>query len=343
MAYTFIGVTNYTPGREFPIDHITLHHCAGVMDVNTIANVLQSRGVSAHYGVGNDGAIAQFVNEGNRAWSDGNWDSNQRTVSLEVSNSAAGGDWPVSDAAYSSAIALIADIAKRNALVPLVVGQNFFGHRDFYATSCPGDYLYSRMAEIADRVNAINGGSAPAPTPAPAPSNDLNAVADAVIRGEYGNDPDRSNRLRAEGYDPNAVQALVNAKLGYGGGSTTVLATDLDAVASAVIRGDYGNGEDRVKNLQAAGYDANAVQAIVNQKLGYGSSPAPTTPANRGEITVGSTVVPLSYVDYNGASLAKTRDFYYVSEIIGNRAVLNADGVNGPVYAAFNTNNLRRV
>ena len=39
----------------------------------------------------------------------------------------------------------------------------------------------------------------------------------------------------------------------------------------------------------------------------------------------------------------KTRDFYYVMQLNGNRAVLTADSMNGAVYAAVNVNNLKRV
>lgn len=36
-------------------------------------------------------------------------------------------------------------------------------HRDFVITACPGDYLYSRMSDIASKVNAKLGqSSAPA-------------------------------------------------------------------------------------------------------------------------------------------------------------------------------------
>ena len=38
-------------------------------------------------------------------------------------------------------------------------------------------------------------------------------------------------------------------------------------IVNAVIRGDYGNGQARVKALKKAGYDASAVQKAVNKKL----------------------------------------------------------------------------
>lgn len=75
-----------------------------------------------------------------------------------------------------------------------------------------------------------------------------------------------------------------------------------------------------------------------------GSQPAPApAPTPSTGINVGDKVALRDWVDYNGTRLAKTRDFYYVSEINGNRAVLRADSMNGAVYAAANTDNLVKV
>lgn len=49
--------------------------------------------------------------------------------------------------------------------------------------------------------------------------------------------------------------------------TTTVPKRSIDEVAKSVINGDYGVGEDRVKRLTAAGYDAKAVQKRVNEML----------------------------------------------------------------------------
>ena len=103
-------------------------------------------------------------------------------------------------------------------------------------------------------VNRVAGASAA----------ELSAVADQVIRGEFGNGADRKAKLEAAGFDYNTVQAAVNAKLS---GKPIAGAGDLDAVAKAVIRGDYGNGAERKAKLEAAGYDYNAVQARVNALL----------------------------------------------------------------------------
>lgn len=49
-----------------------------------------------------------------------------------------------------------------------------------------------------------------------------------------------------------------------------------DAIAAEVIAGKWGNGQDRVNRLRAAGYDPAKVQAKVNAKLGA-SKPAART------------------------------------------------------------------
>lgn len=56
-------------------------------------------------------------------------------------------------------------------------------------------------------------GSAGVTAPAPAGKSD-EQLADEVIAGQWGNGADRMNRLSQAGYDPDAVQAIVNARLG---------------------------------------------------------------------------------------------------------------------------------
>ena len=102
-------------------------------------------------------------------------------------------------------------------------------------------------------------GSAPAPAPA-APN--IDALADAVIRGDYGNGEERKRCL---GANYAAVQQRVNEKLS-GNTPTKPAGPNIDALADAVIRGDYGNGEERKRRL---GNLYAAVQARVNAKLGY--------------------------------------------------------------------------
>lgn len=159
---------NYTQGRRGnKISKITVHHMAGVMSATQCGALWQRKGRrgSSHYGIGNDGAIGNYVDENNIAWTDSNWKSNCTSVTIETSNNARGGDWTVSDAALNSLIKLCADIAKRNGLGTLVPGKNLTWHSMYTNTTCPGNYLRSKMQYIADEANKINNGSTVVPVP----------------------------------------------------------------------------------------------------------------------------------------------------------------------------------
>lgn len=88
-------------------------------------------------------------------------------------------------------------------------------------------------------------------------------IAQEVLAGYWGNGVDRQNRLRAAGYDYGAVQAIVNGKVGQAPAQPARKSND--TIAREVVRGDWGNGTDRVNRLRSAGYDPNAIQAIVNR------------------------------------------------------------------------------
>ncbi|MBS6345050.1 MAG: N-acetylmuramoyl-L-alanine amidase [Bifidobacterium pseudolongum] len=118
-------------------------------------------------------------------------------------------------------------------------------------------------AAVQARVNEICGMSGAA---GPAPAANIDAIARDVINGAYGNGADRMNRLKAAGYDPNAVQARVNQMLGANGSTQTAKpAANIDDLARRAIAGEFGNGDARRRAL-GANYDA--VQARVNQMLG---------------------------------------------------------------------------
>lgn len=155
---------NYTKGRSGKkIEAVTIHHMAGVLSAKECGAIFQKagRGGSSHYGIGKNGEIALYVDEANTAWTNSNWDSNCKSVTIETSNSATGGQWPVSDKVLNSLIKLVADIAKRNNLGTLVKGKNLTWHRMFTNTTCPGDYLLSKIDYIIAEANKINSKEEP--------------------------------------------------------------------------------------------------------------------------------------------------------------------------------------
>lgn len=282
-------------------------NCAGVLSAAQCGAIFQQAGRngSSHYGIGVNGEIAWYVDETCVAWTNSNWQSNQCSVTIECSNSAVGGEWPVSDATLNSCIKLVADIAKRNGLGHLVPGQNLTWHSMFASTSCPGDYLRARMQYIADEANKINEGT-PTPTPpAPTPSTGFK-VGDKVILKKW---------------------------VDYNG---TPLYQTRDFYYISEINGD--RAVLRADNVNGAVYCAANTNNLTKVS---GSTPVPTPTPDK--IKVGDKVLPKEWVDYNGTPLIKTRDYYFVSEISGDRAVLRADSMSGTVYAAIKVSNLRKV
>lgn len=152
---------NFTYGRSgYTLRKITIHHMAGIMSAEACGNLWQnpSRQTSSNYGIGVDGEIMCYVDENNTSWCDSNWESNCISVTIENSNDSTGGEWHVSDKTLNSLIKLCADISIRNGLGLLVPGDNLTWHSMYAATTCPGDYLRSKMQYIADEANKIISG-----------------------------------------------------------------------------------------------------------------------------------------------------------------------------------------
>lgn len=170
VSYTKLS-PNHSGKRKAAIDTISPHCMAGNCSVETCGEVFQNteRQASSNYGIGSDGRIALYVDEANRSWCTSSGANDNRAVTIEVANCGGADEgWPVTDAAYESLILLMADICKRNgikkmlwkadkSLIGFVNEQNITVHRWFANKACPGDYLYSRMGDIAQRVNTILG------------------------------------------------------------------------------------------------------------------------------------------------------------------------------------------
>jgi len=158
VQYTRISPNSTNPRRK-KIKKITIHHMAGALSVETCGNIFArpERRASSNYAVGVDGRIAMYVEEKNRAWTSSNSANDDEAVTIEVANSAVGGNWPVSDKVLARTIDLCVDICKRNAIEKLVYtgdkNGNLTRHDMFANTACPGPYLGSKFPYIAAEVN----------------------------------------------------------------------------------------------------------------------------------------------------------------------------------------------
>lgn len=91
-----------------------------------------------------------------------------------------------------------------------------------------------------------------------APKKTAHELALEVLDGKWGDGAEREQRL---GDRYNEVQTEVNAILAEREDA------ELDKVAKAVIRGDYGDDPERSKRLKADGHDPKKVQNRVNELM----------------------------------------------------------------------------
>jgi hypothetical protein len=169
VTYTRLS-SNCTKPRKSAIDTITIHCVVGQWTAKQGCDYFASttRQCSANYVVGKDGSIGLSVEECNRSWCSSNAANDNRAVTIEVASDTKH-PYAVTAAAYNALINLVADICKRNNIKKLVWsekksdrvnhrnGCNMTVHRDFAAKACPGEYLYSRHGDIANKVNELLG------------------------------------------------------------------------------------------------------------------------------------------------------------------------------------------
>lgn len=174
MAYTNSSLVNYkklspnnSGARNHAIDTVSIHCVVGQCSVETLGNIFadSSKEASSNYGIGYDGKIGLYVEEKNRSWCTSSSENDNRAITIEVASDTYS-PYAVNDKAYNSLINLLVDICKRNNIKKLVWstnksdrinhknGCNMTVHRDYANKSCPGDYLYNRHGDIANKVNA---------------------------------------------------------------------------------------------------------------------------------------------------------------------------------------------
>ena len=165
---------NHSGKRTHSIDRITPHCVVGQCSVETLGNIFMNtaREASCNYGIGYDGRVLLCVDEGNRSWCSSSNANDQRAVTIECASDTTA-PYTMNSKVYNKLVALCVDICKRNGKTKLL----WFGnedktlnysprsgemvltvHRWFANKSCPGDWLYNRLGNLADEVTAQLGG-----------------------------------------------------------------------------------------------------------------------------------------------------------------------------------------
>lgn len=136
----WIGSPNHYNGRGgYHVDHITLHIMVGYLTSTDNFFQLPASTASAHYGIGGDGTIHQYVDESNGSWSDANYASNNSTISIEHEGGMEG--VPCTQACMDASAALCADIAQRYGWDHLWhdgINGNIWLHREVPGTDHAG-------------------------------------------------------------------------------------------------------------------------------------------------------------------------------------------------------------
>lgn len=181
MAYTnsplvvYTGLSpNHSGQRTHAIDRITPHCVVGQLSAETIcACFLAGRDASCNYGIGTDGRVSLCVEEKNRSWCTSSNANDQRAITIECASDKTE-PYAMTDAVYATLIKLCTDICKRNGKKKLLwfadkdKSLNYAPksdemvitvHRWFANKSCPGDWLYARLGDLAAKVTAALGGT----------------------------------------------------------------------------------------------------------------------------------------------------------------------------------------
>ena len=180
MAYTNSPLVSYTKlspnhsgQRTHSIDRITPHCVVGQCSVETLGNIFlpTSRQASSNYGIGVDGRVGMYVEEKNRSWCSSSAANDQRAVTIECASDNTE-PYAFKDVVYQRLIELCTDICKRNGKTKLLwLGDKaktlnytpksdemvLTVHRWFANKSCPGNWMYARMGDLASKVTAALG------------------------------------------------------------------------------------------------------------------------------------------------------------------------------------------
>lgn len=319
VSYTKLS-PNHSGQRTHAIDRITPHCVVGQCSVETLGNIFAptSRQASCQYGIGADGRVGMYVEEKNRSWCSSSNANDQRAITIECASDNTH-PYAFKDVVYNKLVELCVDICKRNGKSKLLwLGDKdktlnyspksdemvLTVHRWFANKSCPGDWLYNRLGNLATAVTErLTGGSTDTG------KVDVPPDTKTLYRVQTGAFAKKSNadawaaKLKAAGFATYIVQVgtlykvqvgafaqkanadNMMAKLkaaGYDAFITTNSGTTVQSgttkksaaeIAKEIYRGTcsdsrwstWGNGATRANRLKQAGYDPSEVQAEVNK------------------------------------------------------------------------------
>lgn len=168
---SLVGYTkfsNITYGKRSTLERITPHCTAGRISAITLGEMWSNGryNASSNYGIGEDGMIGLYVPEDTAACTTSSMDNDRKAITIECSSERYS-PYEMNSDVFDSLIKLCVDICRRNGKNKLLwLGTKtktlnykpkddelvITAHRWFKNKECPGDWLYSRLGDLANMV-----------------------------------------------------------------------------------------------------------------------------------------------------------------------------------------------
>lgn len=177
---------NHSGKRTHAVDRITPHCVVGQLTAEGIGKCFPAgRQASCNYGIGTEGKVCLIVDETNRSWCSSSNANDQRAITIECASDRTE-PYAFNDKVYNKLIDLCTDICKRygkNTLLWIADKDKALNynpksnemlltvHRWFANKSCPGNWMFARMGDLAEKVTKRLGGSAGSTTTSSSNSN----------------------------------------------------------------------------------------------------------------------------------------------------------------------------
>ena len=284
VVYTKLS-PNHSGQRTHSIDRITPHCVVGQLSCESIAGCFTAGSeASCNYGIGTDGRISMIVEEKNRSWCSSSNANDQRSVTIECASDMSE-PYAMNMKVYASLVKLCVDICKRNGkkkllwfadknkslnYAPKADEMIITVHRWFANKSCPGNWLYARLGDLASEVTKqLTGGtSSGGGTTTPSTGKTLYRVQTGAFSKKANADA-LVAKLKSKGFDTYMVVAGGLYKVQVGAYSVKA------------------NAEAQMKKLKNAGFDA-----FITTQSG--------TAASQGNPTVKKSAAEIAKEIYNG-------------------------------------------
>ena len=174
VAYTKLS-PNHSGQRTHAIDRISPHCVVGRCTAEGLGDwfAKTSTQASSNYGIDKNGRVGMYVEEKNRSWCTSSNANDQRAITIECASDNTE-PYAMNSKVYDMLIKLCTDICKRNGKKKLLwfadkdKSLNYAPksdemvitvHRWFANKSCPGNWLYARLGDVASKVTANLSGT----------------------------------------------------------------------------------------------------------------------------------------------------------------------------------------